>query len=129
MRRLLDTSVLVALEVRGAAPELPDEVALSAISVEELALGVAMACARGDDCVAGWRLGTLTTVLATFEVLPVTTVVVLESGALRARGRSAGVRYTPFDALICATAIMNGLALFTQDRVMAPVDGLDLRVV
>ena len=39
------------------------------------------------------------------------------------------MQYTPFDALICATAIVHGLPLFTQDRVMALVDGLDVRVV
>lgn len=129
MRGLLDTSVLVALEVCGAPPELPDEAALSVISVEELALGVAMAQARGDEAIAARRQETLAAVLAAFVVLPVTSAVALESAALRARGRAAGVRYTPFDALICATAIVHGLALFTQDREMATVHGLDVRVV
>ena len=90
MRGLLDTSVLVALEVRGAAPELPDEAALSVISVEELALGVAMARARGDDGVADRRQLTSTAVLATFELHPVTTAVARESEALRARDARQG---------------------------------------
>lgn len=129
MRGLLDTSVVVALEARRAVVDLPDEAALSVVTVEELALGVAMARARGESDVAERRQRTLTAVLATFEVLPVTTAVALESAALRARGRAAGVRQTPFDALICATAIVHGLVLFTQDQEMANVDGLGVRVV
>lgn len=129
MRGLLDTSIVVALEVRRPVLELPDEAALSVVTVEELALGVKIAELDGRSEQAAVRQATLTAVLATFELLPVTTAVALESAALRARGRAAGVRYTPFDALICATAIVAGLPLFTQDQEMATVDGLDVRVV
>lgn len=90
---------------------------------------MAMAEIRGDTALVAQRQRTLAAVLATFEVLAVTTAVALESAALRARGRSTGVRYTPFDALMCATAIVRGLPLFTRDQEVATVDGLDVRVV
>jgi len=129
VRGLLDTSVVVALEVERAVGRLPDEAALSVITLEELSLGVRMAEHRGDAVLARRRQDTLDAVGARFEALPVTDAVALACAAIRAAGRQRGLRLAPFDALIAATAAVHGLPLYTQDAALARVPLVDVRLV
>lgn len=129
MRGLLDTSVIVALETGRPLGSLGEQNAVSVITLEELTLGVRMAEARGDEAIAAGRRRTLSTVGTRFEALPVTRAVAVVSAEIRAAGRTRGIRYTPFDALICATAAVHGLTLFTQDAELGDVPGIDVRVV
>lgn len=129
MRGLLDTSVIVALETGRPVGVLGEENAVSVITVEELALGVLMAEARADEEVAAGRRRTLAVVTRRFEALPVTRAVALASAEIRGTGRERGVRYTPLDALICATAAVHGLTLYTQDAELRDVPGVDVQLV
>lgn len=129
MRGLLDTSILIGLETDRPLAELPDESAISVITLEELALGVLLAEQRGESDVASRRKATLTTVGATFEALPVTQSVALACAEIRARGRAVGVRCGPFDALIAATAVVAGLPLYTADVMLSRLPDVDVRLV
>lgn len=129
MKGLLDTSVLVGLEADRALSELPEEAALSVITLEELTLGVRMAEGRGDTDLARTRRETLDAVAAEFDVFVVDRQVVAECAAIRARGRLRNLRFGPFDALIAATAVAHQLPLYSQDAQFARMEGIDVRLV
>lgn len=129
VRGLLDTSVFIAREVGRDLGPFPDAAALSVITLEELALGVRMAEARGDDEVADRRRVTLQRVASAFDVLVVDRQVAGESARIRAAGRTGGQRIGPMDALIAATAVAHALPLYTQDAAFTAVSGLDVRLV
>jgi predicted nucleic acid-binding protein len=129
MRGLLDTSVLVALEAERTVTDLPDEGAVSVVTVEELLLGVRMAEHRGDAALISTRRATLEAVERAFEALPVTRPVAVECARIRAEGRAAGIRFAPFDALIAATAVVHELVLYTQDAALERLPGVNVRVV
>lgn len=129
MRGLLDTSIFVGVEADRELGELPDEVALSVITIEELTLGVRMAEARGDVDLVATRKATLDRVAATFEVLPVDREVARHSAWIRAGGRQRNRRFGPLDALIAATALAHGLPLYTQDVQFGEMEGVDVRLV
>lgn len=129
MRGLLDTSVFVGKEADRELGELPDEIALSVITIEELALGVAMAAGRGEAELAAMRKATLDRVAAAFEALPVDRQVALHSARIRSDGRIRNRRFGPLDALIAATAVAHGLPLYSQDVQFAEMDGVDVRLV
>lgn len=129
MKGLLDTSILIGLETDRPVAELPDESAISVITLEELALGVLLAEQRGESEVATRRKATLATVEATFEALTVTQSVAMACAQIRARGRAAGVRCGPFHALIAATAVVAKLPLYTQDVSLSRLPDVDVRLV
>lgn len=129
MRGLLDTSVFVGQETDRELGALPDEVALSVITIEELSLGVRMAVGRGEAALAATRQTTLDRVVRAFDVLPVDRQVAQNSALIRASGRLRGLRFGPLDALIAATAVTYGLTLFSQDAQFAEMDGVEVRLV
>lgn len=129
MRGLLDTSVFVGQETDRELGALPDEVALSVITIEELSLGVRMAVGRGEAALAATRQTTLDRVVRAFDVLPVDRQVAQNSALIRASGRLRGLRFGPLDALIAATAVTYGLTLFSQDAQFAEMDGVEFRLV
>lgn len=129
MRGLLDTSVIVGLAAERVVGVLPEEAAISVITLEELSLGVQMAQHRGDDARARSRQATLDAVGSEFEALPVTRSVAFACAGLRAEGRRIGVRYGPSDALIAGTALVHGLSLYTHDVQLGRLRTLDVRVV
>ncbi len=129
MNGLLDTSVLIGLEADRALRALPDEAALSVITIEELTLGVRMAEQRGDAMLARRRQRTLDAVLAEFDALPVDRRIAAECASIRAAGRSRDIRFGPFDSLIAATAVVSGLPLYTQDTQFTEMPGVDVRLV
>ncbi|MFN2610130.1 MAG: type II toxin-antitoxin system VapC family toxin [Actinomycetota bacterium] len=113
-RGLIDTSVLTDLDHIDPS-DLPDEIAVSVVTMAELAAGPH---ATKDMAERARRQDRLQRAEATFDPLPVDTSVaraygriysaVLSAGA-KARGRPA------FDPLIAATALALGLPLYTRN--------------
>jgi predicted nucleic acid-binding protein len=113
-RGLIDTSVVIDLELIAAA-DLPMEIAISAITMAELAAGPH---ATTDPAERARRQDRLQRAEATFESLPVDTAVARAYGrvyaAVGAAGRKARGRRA-VDLLIAATAVAAGLPLYTRN--------------
>jgi len=113
-RGLLDTSVLIDLDEIDAA-RLPIEVAISAVSLAELAAGPH---ATADPDERGRRQDRLQRAEATFDPLPFDADAARAYGrvfaAVMAQGRKErGPRAV--DLLIAATALAGGLPLYTRN--------------
>ena len=115
MRGILDTSVFIAgeRERRLEVDRLPDEAAVSVVTIAELQLGVHMA-AEAD--VGAKRLETLRAVQATYVALPIDEAVAAAFAELVATARRAGHRPKVQDTWIAATALAHEAAIYTQDR-------------
>ncbi len=113
-RGLIDTSVVVDLE-QIAADELPLELAVSAITMAELAAGPH---AIADPAERARRQDRLQRAEATFEPLPMDAEVARAYGrvyaAVAASGRKARGRRA-VDLVIAATAVAAGLPLYTRN--------------
>jgi predicted nucleic acid-binding protein len=121
-RGVIDTSVVIGLgQVNPAA--LPSELAISAITLAELAAGPH---ATSDPGERARRQDRLQRVEATFDPLPVDGAVARAYGrvyaAVAAVGRKARGRRA-FDLVIAATALAADLPLYTHNS--ADFDGLD----
>lgn len=114
MRGLLDTSVFIAGEQgrATAAERLPDEAAVSVVTLAELELGVHLAA---DETVRAGRIRTLRAVQSTYVALPVDDDVASAFAALVAAARRAGRRAKVQDAWIAATARAHDVPVYTQD--------------
>ncbi|HET8929322.1 MAG TPA: type II toxin-antitoxin system VapC family toxin [Acidimicrobiales bacterium] len=117
---LADTSVFVARESRRPLDidALPDELAVSAITIGELRAGV---LAASDPLIADRRLSTLQAALG-LDPIPVDGRVANAWARLRIELREQGRRLGVNDSWIAATAMAHDLALVTQDD---DYDGLD----
>lgn len=113
MRALADTSFFIAQEWgrQFDASALPEELAVSVITVGELRAGV---LATSELTVRDRRLATLTSVLA-FEPLPIDAAVADSWARLRVMLRDAGRRMPSNDSWIAATALSLGIPVVTQD--------------
>jgi len=125
VRGLLDTSVFIADEQGRilATDRLPDEAAISVVTIAELAIGVHLA---ESDEVRGRRLRTLQATQATYAALPVDEAVASAFAELVAIARRAGRRPKVQDTWIGATARAHGVSVFTQD---SDFDGLDVDAI
>ena len=114
MRGLLDTSVFIGGEQGRpvAADRLPDEAAVSVVTVAELELGVHMA---ESEAVRARRLQTLRAVQSTYVALPVDERVASAFAELVSFARRSGRRARIQDAWIAATARAHDVAVYTQD--------------
>lgn len=131
VRGLLDTSVVIALEGLAAA-QLPEEPAISALTLAELAAGP---LATDDEDERARRQDRLQRVETLLDPLPFDTPAARAYGRVYAATRAAdrkprGARAV--DLMIAAAALANELPLFTRN----PDDfdhltdiGLDLRAV
>jgi hypothetical protein len=121
-RGLADTSVFIAHESGRPlwADVLPDQLAVSVITVGELRAGVLAAM---DLATRDRRLATLTAVLALSPV-PVDDDVAAAWARLRVALRDRGRRMAVNDSWIAATAIALGIPLVTQDDDHLDVPGL-----
>lgn len=114
MRGLLDTSVFIA-EEQGrelATDRLPDEAAVSVVTLAELELGVHMAT---SDEIRARRMRTVGAVRSTYLALPVTEDVASAFAEIVATARRDGRRPTVQDAWIAATAWAHAVAVYSQD--------------
>jgi predicted nucleic acid-binding protein len=113
-RGLIDTSVIIDLE-RIEPADLPLEIAVSAITMAELAAGPH---ATAEPAERARRQDRLQRAEATFEPLPVDAEVARAYGrvyaAVVASGRKARGRRAA-DLLIAATAVAVGLPLYTRN--------------
>jgi predicted nucleic acid-binding protein len=114
VKGLLDTSVFIADEEgREVIPgRLPDQAAISVVTLAELELGVHLA--RSEEA-RGLRLRTLQAARATYVALPVDEGVASAFAELVATARRAGRRPKVQDTWIAATARAHGVAVYTQD--------------
>lgn len=121
VRGLLDTSVVIALE-RISLEQLPDEPAVSALTVAELAAGPH---ATTDPLERAARQDRLQRVEATFDPLPFDLAAARAYGrvlaAVVSHGRSVRGRRA-VDLMVAATALATGLPLYTLDSALDPDD-------
>jgi predicted nucleic acid-binding protein len=113
-RGVIDTSVVIELE-RVVAGDLPAELAVSPITLAELAAGPH---ASSDPEERARRQDRLQRAEATFEPLPVDAAVARAYGriyaAVASAGREARGARSP-DLLIAATALASDLPLYTRN--------------
>ena len=123
-RGLADTSVFIARESgRPSDVEaLPDELAISVITIGELRAGV---LAAGTLEARDRRLATLTAALQ-LDPVPVDERVAAEWARLRVLLREADQRMPVNDSWIAATAIALGVPVITQDDDFPSIEGLDV---
>lgn len=123
-RGLADTSVFIANEagrpLRDA--DLPDELAISVITIGELRAGV---LAAGNAETRDRRLATFTEVLR-LEPLPVDEMVAESWARLRVALRDRRRRMPVNDSWIAATAMALRIPVVTQDADYEPLPGLDV---
>ena len=113
-RGLIDTSVVIDLESIDPA-DLPLEIAVSAVTMAELAAGPH---ATSDPAERARRQDRLQRAEATFDPLPFDAAAARAYGrvfaAVRSAGRQARGRRA-VDLLIAATAVAAGLPLYTRN--------------
>jgi predicted nucleic acid-binding protein len=121
-RGLADTSLFIARESgrRLADIELPDELAISVITIGELRAGV---LAAGDVSTRDLRLATLAEALR-FDAVPIDQPVAETWARLRLLLRDAGLRMPVNDSWIAATAMVLAVPVVTQDDDYVEVSGL-----
>ncbi len=110
MKAILDTSVLIATDVR----ELDGELAISAASLAELHFGVLV---TADSSIRAERLRRLSHLQRTFDALPIDDEVAASYGQLAAAIAGSGrkPRSRVMDLLIAATAHAHGARLYTRN--------------
>jgi tRNA(fMet)-specific endonuclease VapC len=126
---LLDTSALLAIRRLPDASSLPDVVLISAVTLAELSVGPLVAA---DDAERARRLAQVQQAEADFDPIPFDAAAArafgLVASSYRRSGRKPAAR--SFDAMIAATALANGLPLYTVDPTdFAGIDGLVVRTV
>ena len=111
---LLDTSVVLDWDDPAVAAVLPEEVAVCAITLAELAAGPHLATSSSEGA---RRQARLQQVEATFEPLPFDALAARSYGQIVAAVAEAGrsPRQRVADLLIAATAHANGLVLYTRN--------------
>jgi len=127
-RGLVDTSILLADESGRPldVERLPDEVAISAVTLAELNVGVL--AARDADTRAR-RLATLDAT-ADVQLLPIDERVAAAWARLRVHLAEAGRQLNVNDLWIAATALAHDLPVVTRGDDFPPVEGVaGLRVV
>jgi len=126
---LLDTNTLILLPRMRDASLLPDRPMISAITLAELSVGPLVATTEAERAA---RLAHLQQAEADFDPLPFDADAARAFGqvaaALRRAGRKASAR--AYDAMIAATAVSNGLPLYTcNPGDFAEIDGLTVIAV
>jgi predicted nucleic acid-binding protein len=121
---VLDTSIFVAVEQGpGLGRRLPDEVAVSVITLAELELGVLLAA---DPDTRSQRLGTLTRVRELTAGLPADGRVASAYARLAASEIATGRRPRVHDTWIAATALVHGVPVWTQDADFSAFSAVDV---
>lgn len=122
---VLDTSTIILLEQLDAGG-LPEETVITAVTLAELSVGPLVA---DDDAERAARQARLQQAEADFDPLPFDADAARAFGRVAASLRQAGrkVQARSYDAMIAATALSNGLPLYTVNPAdFKDVDGLDV---
>jgi predicted nucleic acid-binding protein len=121
-RGVLDTSVFIAAETGRSLDEelLPDESAISVITLAELQAGV---LAARDTQTRARRLATLDA-LSDIQVLDVDAGSALVWAQMRVELAEAGRRVNVNDLWIAASAVRHGLPVVTQDDDFTAIEGI-----
>jgi predicted nucleic acid-binding protein len=111
-RGILDTSTVLLLPRLANAEPLPGEPAITAITLAELSVGPLVA---GSDAERAARQAHVQQAEADFDPIPFDAAAARAFGQVAADLRQAGRKPAAraYDALIAATAIANGLPLYT----------------
>ena len=111
-RGVLDTSTVLLLPRLRDPAALPDEPLISAVTLAELAVGPLVAA---DERERARRQAHLQQAEADFVALPFDDAAARAFGQVAASLRGAGrkVAARAYDAMIAATALANGLAVYT----------------
>jgi predicted nucleic acid-binding protein len=123
-RGIADTSVFIARESGRPllGDDLPDEVAVSVITIGELRAGV---LAATDLETRDRRLATLTLALA-LQPVPIDDPVAEAWARLRLLLHEGGQRMPVNDSWVAATAMSLGVSVITQDADYVTVSGLEV---
>jgi predicted nucleic acid-binding protein len=112
VQAILDTSVFIAREQERPLGDLPDQVAVSVVTLSELRHGVL--AASGHEQMAR-RLSTLEGARQIAKPLAIDEVVGDEFARLRVALKAVGRAMNVMDGWIAATAMAHGAAVCTQD--------------
>ena len=126
---LLDTSVVLALHSIADVSDLPEVALISAITLAELSVGPLVAT---DELERARRLATVQQAEADFDPIPFDAAAARAFGQVAAACRRSDRKPAArsFDAMIAATALANGLPLYTANPDdFAGIDGIVVRPV
>jgi predicted nucleic acid-binding protein len=112
LKGLLDTTVLIAREQGRPLGALPEESAISVVTLAELHIGVLLA---EEPRVRAQRMQSLSEVARGFDALPVDKDVARNFAMVVADARRRGRKPKIMDAWIAATAVTHDLPVYTQD--------------
>jgi predicted nucleic acid-binding protein len=126
LRGLLDTSLFIGQEQERDLAPLPEEAAISVMTLAELHVGVLLAA---TPKIRAQRLRTLARVERTFDPLSVDDPVARSFAEIVADARRKRRHPRMVDALIAATAVAHDLPLYSQDRDFALMPGVELVLV
>lgn len=126
-RGLADTSLFIASEASRPldTAAVPDELAVSIITIGELRAGV---LAADDTLIRARRLHTLTQALR-LDPVPIDDAVAEQWATLRVLLRDHKLRMPVNDSWIAATAMSLGVPVVTQDLDFPELPGLDIVMV
>ena len=126
---LLDTSTVLLMARLLDRQALPDVSQISAITLAELSVGP---LAATDPVERAYRIVNLQQAEAEFSPIPFDAAAARAFGLVAASLRRSGrkVEARAYDALIAATALANGLPLYTcNPDDFAGIDGLEVHAV
>lgn len=128
-RGLLDTSTVILLGRLSAPDVLPQQSLISAISLAELSVGPLVTADGGEKAA---RQAHLQQAEADFDPMPFDAACARAFGRVAASLRRAGRKPAAraYDALIAATAVAEGLPLYTcNPRDFEGIQDLEVRLV
>jgi predicted nucleic acid-binding protein len=112
LKGLLDTTVLIAREQGRPLEALPEESAISVVTLAELHIGVLLA---DEPRTRAQRMRSLSEVERGFDALPIDRDVARNFATIVADARKRGRKPKIMDAWIAATAVTHDLPVYTQD--------------
>jgi predicted nucleic acid-binding protein len=120
-RAIADTSVFIARQAGRPLSDLPDEIAVSVVTVAELELGVLRAV---DERSRATRLATLSRVRAEYPLLEIDGAIASCFARIADEQLRAGRRLRRHDTWIAATAMRHNAAVLTQDADFTSFDAV-----
>ncbi len=112
------------MEAGRAVASLPDESAISVITLAELHLGVLL---TKDGATRALRLRTVSRVERDLEAIPIDAEVARVFASIVAEARQSGRRPSVMDVWIAATGVRHGLVVFTQDADFEDIPQVQVR--